>query len=149
MFVPCLPQRKSVESADGKESTDGTVEEKEEEWQEAHKSHSHAQVAGSFSGTPAALHAKEADIFNIVFSAKLLCNVVLFLNITCAMATSLVCPGYCEEEAAKTPQPVGSTSRRTIEQVGKTRAQGLHRSMYSCGSVSSHLWDHICSEDRP
>ena len=143
MFVPCLPQRKGVENADGKESTDETAEEKEEEWQEAHKSHSHVEVVGSFSGTPAALHAKVADILNIVFSVKFPCNVVynmyiLNLNITygtCAMATSPVCPGYCKEEAAKTPQPAGSTSRRTIEQVEKTGGRGLHRvNVRICGS---------------
>ena len=130
-----------MENVDGKESTDETAEEKEEEWQEAHKSHSHAEVVGSFSGTPAALHAKVADILNIVFSVKFPCNVVynymyiLNLNITCGHLP--VCPGYCKEEAAKTPQPAGSTSRSTIEQVEKTGWGGVCTvSMYV--SVGAH-----------
>ena len=39
VFVLCLPQRKRVESADGKGSVDET---------EANKAHSHEQVVGSF-----------------------------------------------------------------------------------------------------
>ena len=94
-----------------------------------------------FLERPAALHAKVADILNIVFSVKFPCNVVynymyiLNLNITCGHLP--VCPGYCKEEAAKTPQPAGSTSRSTIEQVEKTGWGGVCTvSMYV--SVGAH-----------
>ena len=61
-------------------------------------------------------------VFRLNFYAM---QYLLNSNITCAMATSPVCPGYCKEEAAKTLQPVRSTSRRTIKQVGKPGEGGL------------------------
>ena len=57
VFVLCLPQRKRVESADGKGSVDET---------EANKAHSHEQVVGSFFGTLAASHGKEAGILPFI-----------------------------------------------------------------------------------